>query len=116
MASHTTSGALPALAQERKVITAIPGPKSQEILTRRAAATSAGLGLTFPVVIERTQGAILQDVDGNSLIDFGSGIGVTTVGNTNDRVAQRVMDQTQKSLTHASLLRHTLDISKCASS
>ena len=99
MASHTTSGALPALAQERKVVTAIPGPKSQEILTRRAAATSAGLGLTFPVVIERTQGAILQDVDGNSLIDFGSGIGVTNVGNTNDRVVQRVIDQAQK-ITH----------------
>ncbi len=98
MATHTTSE-LPALAQERRVVTAIPGPKSQEILARRAAATSAGLGLTFPVVIERTDGAILQDVDGNSLIDFGSGIGVTNVGNTNSRVVRRVIDQAQK-ITH----------------
>ena len=90
---------LPALAQERRVVTSIPGPKSQELLARRAAATSAGLGLTFPVVIERTQGAILQDVDGNSLIDFGSGIGVTNVGNSNDRVVQAVIDQAQM-ITH----------------
>ncbi len=87
------------VAQERHVVTAIPGPKSQAALARRAAATSAGLGLTFPVVIERAQGAILQDVDGNSLIDFGSGIGVTNVGNANNRVVQRVIDQVQ-SITH----------------
>ena len=87
------------LAQERHVVTAIPGPKSQAALARRAAATSAGLGLTFPVVIVRAQGAILQDVDGNSLIDFGSGIGVTNVGNANNRVVQRVIDQVQ-SITH----------------
>lgn len=87
------------LAQERRIVTAIPGPKSQEALARRAAATSAGLGLTFPVVIERAQGAILQDIDGNSLIDFGSGIGVTNVGNTNDRVVKRVIEQVQ-SITH----------------
>ena len=87
------------LAQERHVVTAIPGPKSQAALARRAAATSAGLGLSFPVVIERAQGAILQDVDGNSLIDFGSGIGVTNVGNANNRVVQRVIDQVQ-SITH----------------
>ncbi|MEI8222442.1 MAG: 4-aminobutyrate--2-oxoglutarate transaminase [Actinomycetes bacterium] len=87
------------LAQERHLVTAIPGPKSQEALARRAAATSGGLGLTFPVVIERAQGAILQDIDGNSLIDFGSGIGVNNVGNTNDRVVKRVIDQVQ-SMTH----------------
>ncbi|MEN9324414.1 MAG: hypothetical protein RL414_168 [Actinomycetota bacterium] len=90
---------LPDLEQERHVATAIPGPKSEAALARRAAATSGGLGLTFPVVIERTQGAILQDVDGNRLIDFGSGIGVTNVGNTAPRVVQRVMDQVQ-SITH----------------
>jgi 4-aminobutyrate aminotransferase/(S)-3-amino-2-methylpropionate transaminase len=87
------------LAQERHLVTAIPGPKSQEALARRAAATSAGLGLTFPVVIERAHGAILEDLDGNRLIDFGSGIGVTNVGSTNDRVVKRVIDQVQ-SLTH----------------
>jgi 4-aminobutyrate aminotransferase/(S)-3-amino-2-methylpropionate transaminase len=87
------------IAQERRVLTAIPGPKSQEALLRRAAATSAGLGLTFPVVIESSHGAILKDIDGNSLIDFGSGIGVVNVGNTHDRVVQRVIDQVQN-ITH----------------
>lgn len=96
MSTHPSHTPLPALAQERRVVTAIPGPKSQEALTRRAAATSAGLGLTFPVFIERTQGAILQDIDGNSLIDFGSGIGVVNVGNSNDLVVNNVIEQVQK--------------------
>jgi 4-aminobutyrate aminotransferase/(S)-3-amino-2-methylpropionate transaminase len=70
-----------------------------EALKRRAAATSAGLGIAIPVVIERAHDAILQDIDGNCIIDLGSGIGVTNVGNTNSRVVARVIEQVQ-ALTH----------------
>lgn len=87
------------LQQERKVITAIPGPKSAEILKRRTDATSAALSMALPVVIERAYGAILQDVDGNQIVDLGSGIGVVSVGNSNERVAKRVMEQVQD-ITH----------------
>ena len=80
-------------------MTPIPGPKSVEALKRRAAATSAGLGIAIPVVIERAHDAILQDIDGNCIIDLGSGIGVTNVGNTNSRVVARVIEQVQ-ALTH----------------
>ena len=88
-----------ALVQERRLVTPIPGPKSVEVLKRRSAATSAGLGMAIPVVIERAHDAILQDIDGNCIIDLGSGIGVTNVGNTHDRVVARVIDQVQ-AITH----------------
>ena len=55
--------------------------------------------MAIPVVIERAHDAILQDIDGNCIIDLGSGIGVTNVGNTNDRVVARVIDQVQ-AITH----------------
>ena len=87
------------LVQERRLVTHIPGPKSVEVLKRRAAAASAGLGMAIPVVIERAHDAILQDIDGNCIIDLGSGIGVTNVGNTADRVVARVIDQVQ-AITH----------------
>lgn len=87
------------LVQERRLVTAIPGPKSLEALKRRTAATSAGLGIAIPVVIARAQDAILQDLDGNSIIDLGSGIGVTNVGNSAPRVVDRVIDQVQ-TFTH----------------
>ena len=87
------------LTQERKVVTAIPGPKSAEILKRRSEATSAALSMAIPIVVDRAYGAILHDVDGNSIIDLGSGIGVTGVGNSAERVAKRVMEQVQD-ITH----------------
>jgi 4-aminobutyrate aminotransferase/(S)-3-amino-2-methylpropionate transaminase len=90
---------LTALTQERRLVTAIPGPKSLEALQRRSEATSGGLGLAFPVVIERASDAILLDLDGNQIIDLGSGIGVTNVGNSAQRVVDRVIDQVQ-AFTH----------------
>ena len=90
---------LTALTQERRLVTAIPGPKSLEALQRRSEATSGGLGMAIPVVIERASDAILLDIDGNQIIDLGSGIGVTNVGNSAQRVVDRVIDQVQ-AFTH----------------
>ena len=87
------------LTQERRLVTAIPGPKSTEALKRRTEATSAGLGMAIPVVIERASDAILLDIDGNQIIDLGSGIGVTNVGNSAQRVVDRVIEQVQ-AFTH----------------
>ncbi len=61
---------------------------------------SHGVGTMLPVYIERAHGAVLVDVDGNQLIDLGSGIGVVTIGHTNKQVVDAVMDQVQK-LTHS---------------
>ena len=90
---------LTALTQERRLVTAIPGPKSLEALKRRTESTSAGLGMAIPVVIERASDAILLDIDGNQIIDLGSGIGVVNVGNTAPRVVDRVIEQVQ-AFTH----------------
>ena len=87
------------LPQSRHLATAIPGPKSQELIARRKEAVSAGLGMAIPAIIERGEGAILQDVDGNRIIDLGAGIGVVNVGNAAPRVVARVVEAVQ-AFTH----------------
>jgi 4-aminobutyrate aminotransferase/(S)-3-amino-2-methylpropionate transaminase len=89
----------PHLPQERRVITAIPGPKSQELLKRRNNAVSAALGMSIPVIVERAGGGVIVDVDGNSIIDMGAGIAVVNVGNSADRVVKNVQAQVE-AFTH----------------
>ena len=81
------------VAQKRKLVTAIPGPKSAELIKRRGEAVSASLGTAFPVFIDHAQGAIIVDVDGNSILDLGAGIAVLNVGHSQNRVADRVKTQ-----------------------
>jgi 4-aminobutyrate aminotransferase/(S)-3-amino-2-methylpropionate transaminase len=83
----------PTLPQERRLVTAIPGPRSIELQARRTDAVSAGVGGTLPVFIVAAGGGVLVDVDGNSLIDMGSGIAVTTVGNSAPQVVENVQRQ-----------------------
>jgi 4-aminobutyrate aminotransferase / (S)-3-amino-2-methylpropionate transaminase / 5-aminovalerate transaminase len=83
----------PTLPQERRLVTAIPGPRSLELLERRTQAVSAGVGGTLPAFIVAAGGGVLVDVDGNSLIDMGSGIAVTTVGNSAPKVVENVQRQ-----------------------
>ncbi|MFF2354556.1 4-aminobutyrate--2-oxoglutarate transaminase [Kitasatospora sp. NPDC058115] len=81
------------LPQERRLVTAIPGPKSQELHARKLGAVAAGVGTTLPVYVSRANGGVLEDVDGNSLIDFGSGIAVTNVGNSAEAVVAKTTEQ-----------------------
>jgi 4-aminobutyrate aminotransferase/(S)-3-amino-2-methylpropionate transaminase len=81
------------IAQERRVVTAVPGPKSQELHQRRLAVVPPGVSSALPVYIERAHGAIIVDVDGNQFIDLGAGIGVTTIGHTNDAVVEAATRQ-----------------------
>lgn len=81
------------LPQERRLVTAIPGPKSQELQARKLGAVAAGVGTTLPVYVARAGGGVLEDVDGNSLIDFGSGIAVTNVGNSAAAVVAKATEQ-----------------------
>ncbi|MFJ9583325.1 4-aminobutyrate--2-oxoglutarate transaminase [Streptomyces acidicola] len=84
-----------AVPQERRVVTAIPGPKSQELQARRTAAVAQGVGSVLPVFTARAGGGIIEDVDGNRLIDFGSGIAVTSVGASAEAVVRRASAQLQ---------------------
>ena len=83
----------PTLAQERRLVTSIPGPKSRRLSERKAQAVSAGVGISLPVYVVAAGGGVLVDVDGNSLIDLGSGIAVTGVGNSAPRVVEAVAAQ-----------------------
>jgi len=87
------------LEQKRHVVTAIPGPNSVALQKRRSEVVSAGVGTMLPTFIEEAHGAILKDVDGNHLIDMGSGIGVVTIGHTNEKLVAAVSEQVAK-LTH----------------
>jgi len=89
----------PHIEQVRKLLTSIPGPKSQEIIKRRAEAVSASLGMAIPVVVEKAGGGVIVDIDGNSIIDMGAGIAVVNVGNSADRVVKNVKEQVE-AFTH----------------
>ncbi|MFF2389205.1 4-aminobutyrate--2-oxoglutarate transaminase [Agromyces sp. NPDC058104] len=89
----TTIPGGPALAQERRLVTAIPGPRSQELIARKAQAVAAGVGHTLPISVVVAGGGVVVDADGNSLIDLGSGIAVTGVGNSAPRVVDAVAAQ-----------------------
>src|SRR3954462_11687592 len=92
MSTTITSGGA-ALVQRRNLVTAIPGPRSQEKLARKQQYVADGVGTTLPVFIEAAAGGVLLDADGNQLIDLGSGIAVTTVGNAAPEVVRRVQEQ-----------------------
>ena len=90
--TETTTGG-PTLPQELRLVTEIPGPRSRELQARKSAAVAQGVGTTLPVYITAAGGGVLVDVDGNSLIDLGSGIAVTTVGNSAPRIVSAVQEQ-----------------------
>jgi 4-aminobutyrate aminotransferase/(S)-3-amino-2-methylpropionate transaminase len=81
------------LPQHRRLVTEVPGPRSRELMARRAAVVSNGVGTTLPVFVERAGGGVVVDVDGNSLIDLGAGIAVVNVGNAAPRVVSAVQEQ-----------------------
>jgi 4-aminobutyrate aminotransferase/(S)-3-amino-2-methylpropionate transaminase len=73
--------------------TAIPGPRSLEILQRKAQVIADPLSIYIPVVIDHGDGAMLTDVDGNTFIDFTGGVGCLNVGHANARVTEAVQEQ-----------------------
>ncbi|MCI2419181.1 4-aminobutyrate--2-oxoglutarate transaminase [Saccharopolyspora sp. K220] len=77
----------------RVLRTEIPGPHSRELHRRRAATVASGVASVLPVYIAEAAGGLLHDVDGNSLIDLGSGIAVTNVGNAAPEVVEPVRRQ-----------------------
>ena len=81
------------IEQRRILKTAIPGPRSQALHARKLASVSTGVSTGLPIYVERGAGGILVDADDNQLIDFGSGIAVTTVGNGAPRVVEAVQRQ-----------------------
>ena len=95
--------ATPDLEQTRHLATELPGPRSRELAERQKRAVPAGVATTMPVYAARAAGGILEDVDGNRLIDLASGIAVTSVGASHPRVVAAVQEQVAQ-FTHTSFM------------
>jgi 4-aminobutyrate aminotransferase/(S)-3-amino-2-methylpropionate transaminase len=78
------------------LITELPGPRSRALVARRDAATARGAARLTPVAIEKAEGALLTDVDGNVLIDLAGGIGALAVGHCPPTVVHALKDQAEK--------------------
>ena len=89
----------PSLPQQRNLVTAIPGPESLARLDRKKTYVADGVGTMLPVFVVAGGGGVLVDADGNSLIDLGSGIAVTSVGNAAPAVVEAVAEQVAR-FTH----------------
>ncbi|MCW4049437.1 MAG: aspartate aminotransferase family protein [Candidatus Bathyarchaeota archaeon] len=78
------------------IVTPIPGPKSKALIDSRNKYVPPGVYLVQPVSIAKSKGSLMEDVDGNTLIDFTSGIGVTSLGHCTDEIVQTISDQAGK--------------------
>jgi 4-aminobutyrate aminotransferase / (S)-3-amino-2-methylpropionate transaminase / 5-aminovalerate transaminase len=85
-------------------VTDIPGPKSRALLERRARAVARGLGKSTEVVVDRAEGALVHDVDGNTLIDLAGGIGMTATGHCPPSVVAAVEGQARRLLHPCALV------------
>src|SRR5688572_17585680 len=78
------------------LVTEIPGPKSLAMVARREAATARGAAKLTQLGVESAEGALVYDVDGNTLLDFAGGIGVLAVGHCPPNVVQSLQEQAAK--------------------
>lgn len=74
----------------------LPGPKAQELIARRAKAVPSAIRCAYPVVIERGEGAMIEDVDGNKFLDWIGGVGVLNIGYSQPEIVEVVKDQAEK--------------------
>ena len=83
------------MATTRTIVlqTAIPGPRSREVLDRLAATVASPLAITFPVVAATARGATITDLDGNTFLDFAGGVGCLNVGHSHPHVVQAAQEQ-----------------------
>ena len=76
-----------------EIRTAIPGPRSQEIVERKERVIAGPLSLVHPIVVAEGRGATLTDVDGNTFIDFTGGVGCLNVGHSHPRLVEAAQEQ-----------------------
>ncbi len=83
-----------------RLTTTLPGPKSLALAARRATAVPKGVSISSGLAVVRAENAVIEDADGNRLIDFAGGIGVMNAGHRHPAVVEAVRKQLD-SLTHA---------------
>lgn len=79
-----------------KVVTPLPGPKATEIIKRREASIPGAIKCGYPCVIERGEGAMFEDVDGNVFLDWIGGVGVLNIGYSRPEIIEAVKAQSEK--------------------
>ncbi len=84
------------------IVTAIPGPKAKSIIDARQKSVPVGVSSGVETVIDRGEGAMFVDVDGNVFLDFAGGIGVNNIGYSNPEVVEVIQKQAAKFL-HTSI-------------
>ena len=86
------------------LVTPVPGPKSLAMLERRKNALPAGLAKSTEVVVDKAEGGIVWDVDGNTLLDFAGGIGMINVGHRPEQITNAIKAQLDKYIHTCSLV------------
>jgi 4-aminobutyrate aminotransferase len=84
-----------------KLIGPLPGPRARAIIERDARVVSPSYTRSYPLVAERGEGAIVEDVDGNRFLDFSAGIAVVAAGHCHPRVVEAIQKQAAR-LIHMS--------------
>src|SRR5438093_5275488 len=85
-----------AVTRSIELKTEIPGPRSREILERKARVVAEPLSVFLPVVVEEGRGATVTDVDGNTFIDFTGGVGCLNVGHSHPQVVAAAQEQLER--------------------
>src|SRR6202047_3604050 len=79
--------------KQHKIKTALPGPKAKEVIAYDAKYMSPSLTRDYPRVAERAAGAIVEDPDGNTFLDFAAGIAVVSTGHCHPQVVAAIQKQ-----------------------
>ena len=79
----------------------MPGPRARAIIERDARVVSPSYTRGYPLVVERGEGAMVEDVDGNRFLDFNAGIAVVATGHCHPRVVEAIQQQAAR-LIHMS--------------
>ena len=77
----------------------IPGPKSKALLAEKQQYVANAIGIHLPAVVQRAEGALLTDVDGNTFLDLSGGVGCLNVGHSHPKVVAAIIDQARR-FTH----------------
>ena len=78
-----------------KILTSLPGPKSEIIIKRDTGVSSPSLIKEYPLVIKRAKGMFIEDLDGNTFLDFMAGIAVTSTGHCHPEILNAIQKQSQ---------------------
>jgi len=97
------SDASPSLADAQAPVlrTELPGPAARDWVARDQAVSSPSLPRAYPVVPARARGCVIEDVDGNLLLDFNAGIAVTATGHAHPRVLAAIESQARQYLHYS---------------